>query len=470
MAQFASDAFGGSSGDTLQTYSASWVKNTGGAVSDAFISNAARVRMGVTGSPAAVYYHTATPGSANYTVACDIVQKSAAGTNLAGVTGRGSTNAFTFYHAAFTDGTGWRLWRVSAGAFTQLGSTTAQTLTNDQAYALVLDMNGTTIRMVRDGTQLVSATDSNITGAGKAGIRHFGSTSQSDTVGIHLDNWVATDDTAAGNTIAVPAGSLTLTGNAPTVATTAHNYIDVPAGALSLTGFAPTVTASDHQTVAVPAGSLTLTANAPTIVVSEHQTIAVPAGTLSLTGIAPTIAVTDHQTIEVPAGTLSLTGLAPTIAVTAHQYIAVPAGSLTLTGFAPTIQNGANLIIDVPAGAITMTGLAPTINVTAHQYIDVPAGALSLTGFAPTVTASNHQTVSVPLAALTLTGYAPNVTTGVVTGTTISVPLGTLSLTAYAPQVNNTTSTGSQTGSTHARQQPGERRPRQSVERRPRNR
>jgi hypothetical protein len=41
--------------------------------------------------------------------------------------------------------------------------------------------------------------------------------------------------------IAVPAGSLTLTGYAPTVNTTAGTNIDVPAGALTLTGYAPAV-------------------------------------------------------------------------------------------------------------------------------------------------------------------------------------------------------------------------------------
>jgi hypothetical protein len=261
----------------------------------------------------------------------------------------------------------------------------------------------------------------------------------------------------AGNTIAVPAGTLTLAGQTPTVATTAHQYIAVPAGALTVTGFAPTVTVSNHQTVAVPAGTLALTANAPTVAVSNNQAVAVPAGTLALTANAPTVAVSDHKTISVPTGTLTLTGIAPAVVTTAHQYVDVPAGAVTLTGFAPTVQVGGNVTVDVPAAAITLTGFAPTVATTAHNYIavpaaaltlsgfaptvqnganhviDVPAGALSLTGFAPTVVQTAHQYVAVPAGALTLTAFAPTVVSS--DQQTVSVPAGTLSLTGFAPTV-----------------------------------
>lgn len=159
--------------------------------------------------------------------------------------------------------------------------------------------------------------------------------------------------------------------------------ISVPAGSLTLTGFAPTVTATANQTVAVPAGTLTLTAYAPAAVASNNQTVSVPAGTLTLTGYAPDVQVAaTGTTVQVPAATLSLTGFAPV--VVAPATIAIPAGSLTLTGFAPSVAVRADQVIAVPLGELTLTGYAPTVATTG--IVSVPVGSLTLTGYAPIVT------------------------------------------------------------------------------------
>lgn len=178
---------------------------------------------------------------------------------------------------------------------------------------------------------------------------------------------------------------------APSSAPSSGNTIAVPAGALTLTKYAPTVTATANQSVAVPAGSLTLTGFAPTVQAGASQTIAVPAGSLSLTAVAPTVQVTSGSTILVPAGALSLTGYAPT--VVNPNTVAVPAGSITLTGYAPTVVVRADQIVAVPAATLTLTGFAPGVAYTANNTISVPAGALSLTGYAPTV--SNGEVVEV---------------------------------------------------------------------------
>ena len=188
-----------------------------------------------------------------------------------------------------------------------------------------------------------------------------------------------------GTVIAVPSGTLTLTGFAPTVVTTVNQFVAVPAGTLTLTGFAPTVQNGVNQVVTVPLGTLTLTGFAPTVVSTANQSVTVPLGSLTLTGFAPTVQNGAAQNVVVPLGTLTLTGFAPTVISTANQSIAVPAGSLTLTGFAPTVQNGANQVVTVPLGALTLTGFAPTVVSTANQVVSVPLGTLTLTGYAPVV-------------------------------------------------------------------------------------
>lgn len=184
-----------------------------------------------------------------------------------------------------------------------------------------------------------------------------------------------------------------------------------------------------NQSIAVPAGSLTLTGRTPTVSQTAHQSIAVPAGSLTLTGQTPTVTTTSQQSIAVPAGALTLTGFAPTIS--ANQSIAVPAGALTLTGLAPTVTSGANQAISVPAGALSLTGTAPSVTLTDHQSISVPAGSLSLSGLAPSVATTDHQSVAVPSGALTLTGFAPEIGGA----QQIIVPAGTLTLTGYEPTV-----------------------------------
>jgi hypothetical protein len=240
----------------------------------------------------------------------------------------------------------------------------------------------------------------------------------------------------SGTTVSIPAGSLTLTGYAPTVVTTANQTVAVPAGTLTLTGNNPTVVATDNQTVAVPAGSLSLTGFAPTVTAGNNQTVAVPLGTLTLTGNAPTVVASGNQTISVPAGSLTLTGFNPTVVASDHQTIAVPAGTLVLTGIAPTVTvSGAGaVLIQVPSGTLTLGGHNPTVIATGNITVSIPAGSLSLTGYQPTVL--TPRTVQVPAGTLALTGNNPTVV--ITSNQIISIPTGNLTLTGYAPTVLGT--------------------------------
>lgn len=250
---------------------------------------------------------------------------------------------------------------------------------------------------------------------------------------LTLSGKVPTVSLSDNKQISVPAGSLSVTAFAPTIAVTANQQIAVPAGSLTLTGFAPSVSVSDNKQIAVPAGSLTLTAFAPTVSVSDNKSVAVPAGSLTLTGFAPAVVATANQFVAVPAGAVTLTGLAPDVQATANQFIAVPAASLTLTGFPPDVVRSGNQLIAVDVGTLTLTAFAPDVVVSLHRVILVPAGALALTGLAPSVAVSDRQDVDVPAGALTLTGFAPDVEA--TANVTIDVPAASLGLEAFAPNV-----------------------------------
>ena len=201
MAQFASDDFEGTNGTELSAYNGAWTRHT----SYTGNSQIAVTRLGVSSQTNSCYWHSGAPATADYSVSADLFMKEASGgTAYVGVVGRVSTTANTFYMARYAGGAddSWQLYSAVAGSFTLLGSS-AQALTDETAYSLKLEMIGTAVKLYKEGssTPLISATDSSITAAGKAGVRLVsGATVPSDNTGIHIDNFRADDAAAAATT------------------------------------------------------------------------------------------------------------------------------------------------------------------------------------------------------------------------------------------------------------------------------
>jgi hypothetical protein len=188
----ASDAF--TDADTtvltahIPTGGGTWTAVTGNGAGDATI-DAGRVHN-TNDTTLHSYAHSWAPSSPNYDVECDVVMRSDNNLANAGVIGRASTGAHTYYHARYTtNGDAWQLIAYAAGTGTQLGSGVSQTLVVDQAYRLVLRMRGTTITLIVDGVPRILQLDGTITAAGRAGVR-FQEASAAAT-GPHLDNWRA---------------------------------------------------------------------------------------------------------------------------------------------------------------------------------------------------------------------------------------------------------------------------------------
>lgn len=116
--------------------------------------------------------------------------------------------------------------------------------------------------------------------------------------------------------------------------------------------------------ISVPAGSVTLTGYAPTVSTDSNVTVDVPVGTVTVTGFAPAVdtGAGTSVNISVPLGTITLTGNVPTVSVTDHQAVSVPLGTITATGYAPTVQAGSSASVSVPLGAIVLTGYAPSVS------------------------------------------------------------------------------------------------------------
>ncbi|MGZ4588521.1 MAG: LamG-like jellyroll fold domain-containing protein, partial [Mycobacteriaceae bacterium] len=198
-----SDSFTGTAAATLQTHTgeigATWTKHPI-STPDAVITTSGRIRRNgaASSTSGAVYYSSATPTTANYTVNADVYVASVLTGDLTGVVGRldPANSSGTFYAAVYDQSTGsWTLYSVVNSSKVSLGSSAQQTLTAGTTYRLALDMTSSTIRLLVNGVQQVSVTNTAITAAGRSGVAMgFGATSTTatDTTGMHLDNFTVT--------------------------------------------------------------------------------------------------------------------------------------------------------------------------------------------------------------------------------------------------------------------------------------
>ena len=244
-----------------------------------------------------------------------------------------------------------------------------------------------------------------------------------------------------GASIAVPLGTLVITGKVPTVATPVN--VNIPLATLVITGKVPT--ASSSTVVDIPVGTLVITGKVPDIEWSGSADI--PLATLVITGLVPipgwsgsaniplaTLVITSYVPtvatpvdVPVPLATLVITGLVPTADI--QSDVTVPVGTLVITGHVPTVVGIAGANITVPLGTLVITGLVPIVGWSGGMT--VPVGTLVITGHVPTVVGVAGTDISVPVGTLVITGLVP------VPGWSGSadIPLATLVITAYIPLV-----------------------------------
>jgi hypothetical protein len=152
-----------------------------------------RVHCGVAGP----VYASGVPASADYTVEATVrvytTVTSPSNLNL-GIAGRMSTSADTYYALYYQAGETVLIKRV-AGVTTSLGVWTSTLTGGGTDYTFTLEMIGTAIKGYVNGVERVSATDSAITAAGRAGLRSVGINDAA--TGNHIDDFHVYDATAA---------------------------------------------------------------------------------------------------------------------------------------------------------------------------------------------------------------------------------------------------------------------------------
>ncbi len=192
-----SDAMTGTAGATLQSRTgevgATWTKH-GSSNADTVLTDAGRIRKTGTATGQSLYFTSGQPATPNYTVEADVYVRSNLANDMAGVVGRMDTSNAngTYYYARYEQvSQNWVLYKRVNGSWDWLGESN-QPLTALTSYRLALTMSGTTIRVLVDGAQQISVTDSGISAAGRGGVSFgFGgaATTVTNTTGFHVDNF-----------------------------------------------------------------------------------------------------------------------------------------------------------------------------------------------------------------------------------------------------------------------------------------
>jgi hypothetical protein len=188
-----SDSFTDTSGTLLTVHTgelaATWTRVLGTA--NATVSNEGRILKANTGY--AVDRNALVQATPDYSVEADVVDKSVIADDAMGVIGRLNASN-TFYLASWEErDNSWNLALVTNGTIDYLDYVPNQpALVIGQTYRIKLEMIGSALKLYVNGVLKVSVTDTTLTTAGRAGImtgRVGTSAAQSNTTGLHLDNF-----------------------------------------------------------------------------------------------------------------------------------------------------------------------------------------------------------------------------------------------------------------------------------------
>lgn len=143
-----------------------WDYGPGNSLSDTLITSN-RLR-GVNDSTT-TFINTATPPSADYDVEAEVHFFSIGTSFRAGPMGRAVVASNDYYGVTYNSNTGnWELYKVLSGGITVLGSWADSPVATNTRIAR-LEMIGTGLEAFIDGVSRITATDSSLSAAGKAG-------------------------------------------------------------------------------------------------------------------------------------------------------------------------------------------------------------------------------------------------------------------------------------------------------------
>lgn len=374
---FVNDTFTDTAGTTLASHigetGATWT-NHPSYPNETIIDSAGRIRNNYSGH-GSTYYSSGVPFSADYIVQTDVTLLSSAGDYM-GILGRMSTSSGTFYWFDYSNiRSKWELLKSVNNIVTSLAENSESFGSTGTTHTLQLSMIGSTISGYSDGVLKVTATDSAISSAGRAGIVNDGITI--DTTGQHQDNFMAFGSVPV-------ATSYTLTGpTSGTVSVVSTNFAIAPNG--TYTG---TITPSSSGTGVFTPTSLTWSGDAtsktftytPSNTTNSPHTISVTSspGITDPTSISYTV---NPVRTNISVNNSSLYWSRDNVYINASSYaLMLTPGSYLKTNFSGTSVD-INLDVSVLVSAGVSAGNYPIV-----RY-QIDNGSWTSTQLTPTITA-----------------------------------------------------------------------------------
>lgn len=190
------DAFTDTATINLTSHSSSttWAEQTGSA-GDVVISSTNTARADTDGA-LTEYHVSALTATSQYDVEADYVVKTTILNHYYWIKGQASTTDGVWYGATYdTSDNSWKLTEATGGGATHTnGLPYAQALTNGVTYHLKLELRTSSQQLYVDGVVRSSATDATLNGVvGRAGLGYYAEGADTDTTGIHWDNFSVTD-------------------------------------------------------------------------------------------------------------------------------------------------------------------------------------------------------------------------------------------------------------------------------------
>lgn len=337
------------------------------------------------------YYASGTPGSADYTVKATYTIGSGGidtgGNAYFGVTGRMSTSADTYYWGAWYAGT-WYITKVLSGSLTFLNTTSSGTLTAGNTYDLELVMSGTGLTLKVNGSTVLTATDSDISSAGKSGFYNRDNQT-TDSLSFLMDSFLVTDSSDS-------ATSATLTGP-----TSGYNGVASTNFTVTLDGtYTGTITPSDSS----GGGSFTPSSLSYTSE-STTKTFTYTPGSVG----SKTISISPSPSLTTPTTVTYVVTDAPTTIAINNAAIFYSPWNWRLSGSTYAVANatgayfrvnftGTKFIINVDTSAMSTDypKLAYSIDGGAYSYVTMTsASSIDLT---PTPLSSGTHSIQVIMA------------------------------------------------------------------------
>jgi hypothetical protein len=206
-----------------------------------------------------------------------------------------------------------------------------------------------------------------------------------DDVTNDIEVWFVLIDLDDPQVSELPAETLDLTDNDPTIVTTENNVAQLDAETIVLTNFAITAVVPEDSISQLPAETLDLADFDPTVVSTDNQRSLLDAETLDLTGFDPQAVTTENKVSLLDAETLDLVDFDPQATTTENNFALLAAAALAVATFNPTVVTTENNISQIESETLTLTDHDPQATVTDNNFSQLPGATLDLADNDPTI-------------------------------------------------------------------------------------